>query len=227
LEWLAKADDRDAKDAASALEVWADSGLGRLAFGDGTPPPDHVLKPVTSIKARNLQLPESDTPRSDYTQVERISVATMSLVAASAGRVLSGDSSVHKVMLFDEAWALLVSGIGRRLLDRLNRQGRSENATLILATQKMIDASDAEALVGMRMVFRLKTRGEARLGLEILGLDPDDRELQDRIGDYRAGRCLMRDANGRVAEVQIDLVYQHLLDILDTSPSAQARRVLR
>ena len=38
---------------------------------------------------------------------------------------------------------------------------------------------------------------------------------------YRRGRCLMRDIDDRVAEVQIEPVYEHLLAILDTSPKPQ------
>jgi len=35
---------------------------------------------------------------------------------------------------------------------------------------------------------------------------------------YRRGRCLIRDIDDRVAEVQIDLVDDTLLRVLDTSP---------
>ena len=37
---------------------------------------------------------------------------------------------------------------------------------------------------------------------------------------YRSGRCLLRDIDDRVAEVQIDPVDARLLEVLDTSPAA-------
>jgi len=45
--------------------------------------------------------------------------------------------------------------------------------------------------------------------------------LVERIRGYRKGRCLMRDIDDRVAELQIEPVHDHLLRILDTSPGAR------
>ena len=75
-------------------------------------------------------------------------MATLKLIAAYAMRLVAGDRSVHKVVLFDEAWFLLASRDGRRLIDRLNRLGRAENATLILATQQLTDVGEIENLIG-------------------------------------------------------------------------------
>ena len=136
-------------------------------------------------------------------------------------RLVSGDRSVHKVVLFDEAWFLLASRDGRRLIDRLNRLGRAENATLILATQQLTDVGEIENLIGTRFIFGQETAAEARRALELLGLDPDDRALVERVRSYRRGRCLMRDIDDRVAELQIETVHEHLLRILDTSPGAR------
>ena len=148
-------------------------------------------------------------------------MATLKLIAAYAMRLVAGDRSVHKVVLFDEAWFLLASRDGRRLIDRLNRLGRAENATLILATQQLTDVGEIENLIGTRFIFGQETAAEARRALELLGLDPEDRALVERIRSYRRGRCLMRDIDDRVAELQIETVHEHLLRILDTSPGAR------
>src|SRR3954454_1665492 len=210
----------DAHAPAEALAVWADSGIARLAFGDGSRAMDGARMAVTTIKARGLSLPPPGVPRSDYDQAERLSVATLKLIAAYAMRLVSGHRSVHKVALFDEAWFLLASRDGRRLIDRLNRLGRAENATLILATQQLGDVGEIENLIGTRLIFGQETVTEARRALELLGLDADDRSLVERVRGYRRGRCLLRDIDDRVPEVQIDPVYPHLLEILDTSPAA-------
>ena len=175
---------------------------------------------MTTIKARGLSLPSPGVPRADYDQAERLGVATLKLIAAYAMRLISGDRSVHKVVLFDEAWFLLASRDGRRLIDRLNRLGRAENATLILATQQLADVGEIENLIGTRLIFGQETIAEARRALELLGLDPDDRALVERVRGYRKGRCLMRDITDQVAEVQIDPIPPHLLEVLDTTPDA-------
>jgi hypothetical protein len=222
LDWLAGCADADARAAGEALSVWADSGVARLGFGDGHAARTAAERPVTTIKARGLSLPAPGIARADYDQAERLGVATLKLIAAYAMRLVSGDRSVHKVVLFDEAWFLLASRDGRRLIDRLNRLGRAENATLILATQQLTDVGEIENLIGTRLIFGQETAAEARRALELLGLDPDDRVLVERVRGYRKGRCLMRDIDDRVAELQIEPVHEHLLRILDTSPGARS-----
>jgi hypothetical protein len=224
LELLGASENPDARAVGEALEVWADAGLGRLAFGDGSAARVAAQRPVTTIKARGLNLPAPGVPRSDLDQSERLGVATLKLIAAYAMRLVSGDRSVHKVVLFDEAWFLLASRDGRRLIDRLNRLGRAENATLILATQQLADVGEIENLIGTRLIFGQETAGEARRALELLGLDAEDRSLVERVRGYRRGRCLMRDIDDRVAELQIELVDPKLLEILDTSPKTASRQ---
>jgi len=221
LELLHASADSDARAAGEALSVWADSGVARLGFGDGAGARVAAQRPVTTIKARGLSLPAPGIARADYDQAERLGVATLKLIAAYAMRLVAGDRSVHKVVLFDEAWFLLASRDGRRLIDRLNRLGRAENATLILATQQLTDVGEIENLIGTRLIFGQETAAEARRALELLGLDPEDRALVERIRSYRRGRCLMRDIDDRVAELQIEPVHEHLLRILDTSPGAR------
>ena len=221
LDALLAAPDSDARAAGEALSVWADSGVARLGFGDGTSERIAASRPVTTIKARGLSLPAPGVPRTDFDQAERLGVATLKLIAAYAMRLVSGDRSVHKVVLFDEAWFLLASRDGRRLIDRLNRLGRAENATLILATQQLTDVGEIENLIGTRFIFGQETAAEAKRALELLGLDPEDRVLVERLRGYRRGRCLMRDIDDRVAELQIEPVYEHLLRTLDTSPGAR------
>lgn len=219
LEALHGSENSDGRDAGAALAAWADSGVARLGFSDGrSGTMRRVTRPVTTIKAGGLTLPPPGEPREQYDAQERVAVATLKLVAAYAMRLVQGDRSRHKLVLFDEAWFLLDTQDGRRLLDRLNRMGRAENATLVLATQQIEDVGKIEALIGTRMMFGHETRLGAQRALELIGLDPNDRGLVERVQRYRRGMCLMRDVEGRIAEVQIELVYPHLLEVLDTTP---------
>lgn len=215
---LQRGENPEARKAFDALEVWADSGLGRLAFApDGRREAVEVERAVTTIRANGLTLPDAQASPHDYDSGERLSVATLKLVANYAMR-LASDPDRHSVVLFDEAWALLSTAAGRRLANRLARLGRSQNATLILATQQLGDVGELEGLVGTRMIFGLETTREAKTALELLSLDPEDEVLVERVRSYRRGMCLMRDIEGRCGEVQIDPVYGDLLDALDTTP---------
>ena len=173
---------------------------------------------VTTIRMPGLSLPDPGASRETYTRAERVSVATLSLVAALALRLVSGERSRHKVVLLDEAWFLLASTQGRTLLNRLVRLGRSMNATVLLATQRLADLGDLSELVGTYFLFGQDSAAEAARGLELIGLDPADAALRNRLTEYRQGMCLMRDLDGRVGELQVDLVFSDLLAALDTSP---------
>jgi AAA-like domain len=223
LERLREGDSEPSREAAEALDVLSDFGLARLGFGSGTEPQLAVERPVTTIRTPGLTLPDPGASRETYTRAERVSVATLSLVAALALRLISGDRSRHKVVLLDEAWFLLASTQGRVLLNRLVRLGRSMNATVLLATQRLADLGDLSELVGTYFLFGQDSTAEAARGLELIGLDPSDGALHARLTEYRQGRCLMRDLDGRVGELQFDLVFEDLLAALDTTPREASR----
>lgn len=173
---------------------------------------------VITIRTPGLSLPDPGASRETYTRAERVSVATLSLVAALCLRLVSGNRQRHKIVLLDEAWFLLASTQGRLLLNRLVRLGRAMNATILLATQRLADLGDLSELVGTYFLFGQDSLPEAGRALALVGLDPDDEALRARQVEYRQGRCLMRDLDGRVGELQVDLVFPELLAALDSTP---------
>lgn len=215
---LREGDAREGQEVGDALEVISDFGLARLGFGEGDGARLQAAGPVTTIRTPGLSLPDPRVSRETYTRAERISVATLSLVAALALRLVSGDRGRHKVVLLDEAWFVLASSQGRALLNRLVRLGRSSNTTVLLASQRLADLGDLSELVGTYFLFGQESDAEAARALELIGLDPKSADLRGRLREYRKGRCLMRDLDGRVGELQFDLVFPELLEALDTTP---------
>lgn len=225
IDELRAVDSPAAKEAADALEVVCDFGLARLGFADAQATDSDaggVVAPVTTIRTPGLTLPDPRASRETYSRAERISVATLSLVAAYALRLVSGDRSRHKVVVLDEAWFLLASTQGRSLINRLVRLGRAFNASVLLATQRLQDLGDLSDLVGTYLIFGQESDAEAARALQLLGLDPADPALIARVRSYRQGRCLMRDLDGRVGELQVDIDPQ-LLTALDTTPSRKGQ----
>jgi hypothetical protein len=142
-------------------------------------------------------------------------------VAAFAASLLHGDRSQHKELMFDEAWFLLASRDGARLIDRLAMQGRALNTTLRLLTQRLVHIGDVENLAGSMWMFGQESEHDAKLALTRVGLDPEDRDLIRKIMGYREGWCLHRDLDGRIAEMRFD-PGEDLLRVLDTTPAAVA-----
>lgn len=176
---------------------------------------------VITIRTPGLSLPDPGASRETYTRAERVSVATLSLVAAKALRLVSGNRQRHKIVLLDEAWFLLASTQGRVLLNRLVRLGRSMNTTILLATQRLADLGDLSELVGVYFLFGQDSIPEAERALAMVDLDPADAALRQRLTEYRQGLCLVRDLDGRVGEMQVDPVFPELLAALDSTPKAE------
>lgn len=222
IERLRRSDADAAREVGEALEVLSDFGLARLGFAEGEVKSAEAASSVITIRTPGLSLPDPGASRETYTRAERISVATLSLVAALALRLVSGDRSRHKIVLLDEAWFLLASTQGRLLLNRLIRLGRSMNATILVATQSLADLGDLSELFGVYFLFGQDSIPGAERALAIVDLDPTDAALRSRLAEYRQGMCLMRDLGGRVAEMRFDLVFGELLAALDNSPKAVA-----
>lgn len=220
VERLKAVDGDAARDAADALAVLSDFGLARLGFSAGAAAEIELPSSVLTIRTPGLSLPDPGASRETYSRAERISVATLSLVAALVLRLVSNNRHRHKIVLLDEAWFLLASTQGRLLLNRLVRLGRSMNAAVLLVTQHLADLADLSDLIGVFFLLGQGSVAEAERALTLIGLDPKDRELRTRLTEFRQGRGLMRDLDGRVDEVQFDLVPAHLADVLDSTPKA-------
>jgi hypothetical protein len=207
-----------------ALEVYARSGLTQLGFAD----PGVRLAPVgerqvTYIPIRDLPGPDPSTPRSQYTQSERVGQQMVRLIAMFAMHLMSSERERLKLFSFDEGWRLLGDPVGRTLLGSLQRMGRSELAVPIISTQLVTDAlvgqrESLENLLGATFVFGMRSDAEAARALQLIGLDPQDAGARRRLLEFDAGRCLLRDHAGRVEAVQVDVVAPALLKAFSTTP---------
>jgi DNA helicase HerA-like ATPase len=126
------------------------------------------------------------------------------------------------VVLLDEIWFLLASPQGRAIIDRLVRQGRAFNTTVLLGTQRAGDLGELAEIIGVYLVFGQDSDVAAERALELVGLDGKDPELLRMLGEMREGHCLLRDLDGRIEEVQVDLP-PRLLAALTTTPGEPGR----
>jgi len=213
----------DAKAAGRAIGVHAAGGLLRLGFAEqGTPPPPAGDRPVTCLTIANLTLPLPGTPRTELTAEERTGRALLRLLASYALYLMGSDWSRHKVLLFDEAWMLLEDAAGLALVQRINRLCRSQNATPILITQLLSDVSSLAELAGAVFAFGVETDTEAGRALQLLGLEAGDPRMRAQLRAFRQGRCFLRDYEGRVAAMQVDVADDGLLALMDTTPGRPA-----
>jgi AAA domain-containing protein len=229
VERLKNEGDGQGREAGEALEVLCDLGLARLGFATANSPGNGRESVadgprVLSIRTPGLSLPDPSVARETYTRSERISTATLTLLAAYVLRLISTNRETHKVVLLDEASSFLASRQGHAVMERLIRMGRACNTTVLLATQLVSDLGGLVDLIGTWLIFGQESDREARRALSLLGLDPADDVLASLLCEFRKGRCLMRDLDGRVGEVQIDPADPRLLAAFDTTPDQSAGR---
>ncbi len=228
LEVVRALKDGDATDVhvAKTLEVYARSGLTQLGFADNRVKlPDVGHSQVTYLPIRDLPGPEPGTPRSEYSQAERVGEQIVRLIALFAMHLMSLERERLKLFSFDEGWRLLGDPVGRALLSSLQRMGRSELAVPIISTQLVTDTliGEREALgnlVGATFVFGMRSEAEAGRALTLLGLDPEDTRMRRTLLELDAGRCLFRDHRGRVEAIQVDVVAPALLRAFSTTPGS-------
>ncbi len=135
-----ESDRAGAREAGEALEVIRDFGLARLGFGDGSTP-----RPTArSGRSRRSGCPASRCPnpraaRDTYTRAERVSVATLSLVAAYALRLISGTARGTRSCCWTRCGSCSPHRRAAQIINRLVRLGRAFNATVLLGTHRIGD----------------------------------------------------------------------------------------
>ncbi|MDE0805425.1 MAG: ATP-binding protein, partial [Acidimicrobiales bacterium] len=127
-----------ARSLARRLAHYRRLGTGSLAFGSGTPV--DLDADLVVFWAPQLALPDRDTLMTEHLARQMlpeqiIGSALLYLVAALGRQVIFSDPSRFGAALYDEAWALLASPHGQRLLREGVRDGRKHNGAVWLASQ--------------------------------------------------------------------------------------------
>lgn len=218
--------DEAARSLARRLSQYRHLGVGRLAFGDG----DSVSLDAdfTVFWVPNLALPDRDTLVHEHLARQMLPEqilghAVLYLVAAVGREVVFRDPARFGAALYDEAWALLASPHGERLLLEGVRDGRKHNGAIWLATQHPNDLGSGELvdLIGPRFVFR-QDRGAIGPALRFLGADGSSEAADVLEHGLRTGQCLYRDVRDRIGLVQVlEPMLDGLGDAFDTTPAAR------
>ena len=215
--------DDAARALARRLDHYRRLGAGQLAFGDGKP----VSLDADCIVfwAPNLALPDRDTLVNEHLTRQMLPEqilghALLYLVAAVGRHVVFRDPSRFGAALYDEAWALLASPHGQRLVLEGIRDGRKHNGAIWLASQHPDDLGTGELvdLLGARFVFR-QARGAIARALDFLGVSGSDDAAAVLERGLPTGHCLYRDVRDRVGLIHVlEPALPELAAAFDTTP---------
>jgi hypothetical protein len=215
--------DEAARSIARRLDHYRRMGMGRPAFGDGTPlqlDADFIV-----FWLPNLALPDRDTLLNEHLArqmlpEEILGHALLYLVAAVGREVVFRDPSRFGAALYDEAWALYSSPHGQRLLLEGIRDGRKHNGAIWLSTQHPRDLGDGELidLLGARFVFR-QSHGAIEPACDFIGVSGSADVAAILARRVRSGECLFRDVRDRVGLLRVLPPFvPGLLEAFDTTP---------
>jgi hypothetical protein len=228
-------DDDEGKELANLLLDTAEMPLALLFFGS---PPKHLLgadAALTVITMAGLRLPDLKIEREYWSAEESLALPMLHTAHRLAvRRCYGGSMSSRKMVGLDEAHFMEGWRSGRSFLVRLARDSRKWNLAALVASQNPRDilGLDVQNLVSTVFVGRIAEDQEiASEALRLLrvpvhdgyeatlaSLSQVDTSSSSRLG-FR--EFVMRDVDGRVQKVRVDVSYvDGLLDHLDTTPAA-------
>ncbi|MEW2379387.1 ATP-binding protein [Micromonospora sp. NPDC047812] len=234
---LSQLDDDAGKELANLLLDTAEMPLAMLFFGR---PPEGLLgadAALTVITMAGLRLPDLKIEREYWSAEESLALPMLHTAHRLAvRRCYGGSMSSRKLVGLDEAHFMEGWRSGRSFLVRLARDSRKWNLAALVASQNPRDilGLDVQNLVSTVFVGRIAEDAEiASEALRLLRVPVNDGyeatlaslSTADATSATRLGfrEFVMRDVDGRVQKVRVDVSYvDGLLDHLDTTPAAIA-----
>ncbi|WP_430781304.1 ATP-binding protein [Actinoplanes sp. G11-F43] len=233
--------DADGQELANLLLDTAEMPLAMLFFGH---PPAHLLgadSALTVITMAGLRLPDLKIEREYWSAEESLALPMLHTAHRLAvRRCYGGSMSSRKMVGLDEAHFMEGWRSGRSFLVRLARDSRKWNLAALVASQNPRDilGLDVQNLVSTVFVGRIAEDQEiASEALRLLRVPVHDGyeatlaslSQVDSASQHRLGfrEFVMRDVDGRVQKVRVDVSYvDGLLEHLDTTPGVAPPQVV-
>ncbi|HLL68116.1 MAG TPA: ATP-binding protein [Micromonosporaceae bacterium] len=231
--------DSDGRELGNLLLDTAEMPLATLFFGSPEPGLLGADAALTVITMAGLRLPDLKIEREYWSAEESLALPMLHTAHRLAvRRCYGGDMGQRKLVGLDEAHFMEGWRSGRSFLVRLARDSRKWNLAALVASQNPRDilGLDVQNLVSTVFVGRIAEDSEiAAEALRLLrvpvdvgyehtlaGLSQADVSSQSRLG-FR--EFVMRDVDGRVQKVRVDVSYvPALLKYLDTTPAAVGQK---
>ena len=227
-----------ARAAADVLEFMSRWPVAKMLFRQSDEHLD-LANALTVLQFRGLKLPKREVSPERWTEQHRIATAAMHGMVAIASRISDVGGPEHpKLSFYDDAHVVLANPDGRSTIDAMVLRGRKKHETPIIASQNVTHLlSDAQSEqntllsnMAIAMVFRLPDEAEARAACRVLRIAPTEenvRLIQSLGPEVHPGEpppyseCLLRDLDGNVGRVQIDLERLEIIRAFSTTPGAR------
>jgi len=195
-----------------------------LIFGTGGEQGLDLGHRMNVLQLQRLTMPPAGKPREEFSLEELLSVALMHAVTGFATQFTLLDRQTFKIVLLDEAWALMASTQGKALVSHLLRTGRAMNNAVYLVSQNVADLLDETIKnnIGTKFIFRSFDHQEIAKVLEFLNLEPEQENILS-LRQLDTGQAMFQDLQGRVGVISLDPVFPHLAKAFDTRPGVREK----
>lgn len=220
----------------------------RLAFSQTPASLGTLRRRRTVFTLRGIETPPKHLGPEQWSKPQRLAATILYVMVRLSGQMLevaaepnprTGRRALRPKALFvDEAYMVTSTEAGSALLQQGLAQGRSYNVATMLIDQlasrlAQIEDSNTTEVTGNQFssafAFLQKTPSEANAALPLLAR-PGNRKVakalqhRDVGGRLETGMCLMRDADNRVATLEVDPVFAEILAASDTNPTTRPLR---
>lgn len=172
-----------------------------------------------------IDLPSDATLKDDYTVNNKISICIMNLILTHiVDLMVKRPVKEQKVLIVDEAWAILATRTGRTAISKVALLGRSRNIATILITQspshvRLEEGKNMDNTISSRFAFKNTSATDNLETVEAMNL-PDNEGWESVLPDLDNGVCLMQDSDKNIGIVQI-IVPSEWKNAFDTNPLTQ------
>lgn len=211
MEALTKSDtDRVRITAELLLEKMSNSTLS-LCFSDGQNKAISMSKRISIIEVTGLELPTSET---SITENQRQSLVALYALGQFCYK-FGSESKKESITFIDEAWFFNITDVGREIIMKIRRTGRSFNNFLVFVSQSHKDSNSELDDTGFGTLFSFNSPTETDLILDTHGIVKSE-ETRKWVSSMSMGQCLFTDPFGRTERITIDGIVSEINPLCDT-----------
>ena len=211
MEALTKTDtDRVRITAELLLEKISNSTLS-LCFSNGQNEAISMSKRISIIEVTGLELPTSET---SITENQRQSLVALYALGQFCYK-FGSESKKESITFIDEAWFFNITDVGREIIMKIRRTGRSFNNFLVFVSQSHKDSNSELDDTGFGTLFSFNSPTETDLILDTHGIVKSE-ETRKWVSSMSMGQCLFTDPFGRTERITIDGIVSEINPLCDT-----------
>ncbi|WP_412921461.1 ATP-binding protein [Lactococcus raffinolactis] len=211
MEALTKSEtDRVRITAELLLEKMSNSTLS-LCFSDGQNKAISMSKRISIIEVTGLELPTSET---SITENQRQSLVALYALGQFCYK-FGSESKKESITFIDEAWFFNITDVGKEIIMKIRRTGRSFNNFLVFVSQSHKDSNSELDDTGFGTLFSFNSPTETDLILDTHGIVKSE-ETRKWVSSMSMGQCLFTDPFGRTERITIDGIVSEINPLCDT-----------